>query len=105
MLAMMVKLTADWSSGLSSKLRNQMYRVQTPGASRGFCEERGQKSVGQISQKFNNPKKTFFLWYVEFQQPLNFFFDLLIFDFYVDLYAPSNMGRCRLERVCTKHLV
>jgi hypothetical protein len=32
-------VTAGWSSGLKSRLRNQRSRVQIPVVSRGFCDE------------------------------------------------------------------
>jgi hypothetical protein len=32
-------LTAGWSIGLRSRLRNQRSRVQIPAVSRGFCDE------------------------------------------------------------------
>jgi hypothetical protein len=32
-------MTAGWSSGLSSRLRNQRFRVQILVVSRGFCDE------------------------------------------------------------------
>jgi hypothetical protein len=34
-----------------------------------------------------------------------FCLEILIFTYTYHLYAPFNMGRFRLDRVCTKHVV
>jgi hypothetical protein len=40
------KVTAGWSSGLKSRLRNQSSQVQIPVLTRGFCDEQVLTSHG-----------------------------------------------------------